>query len=196
MLHHGLAPSRVRSAGSCGPLRSEKPRLCETGKGRSTGMRLLPSSRDVEEAPAVDPEIRATELFDEAEAYWRAAVELEKAGLSDAFAALPVRNLYYHSIDLYLKSFLCARGLLQRDLDGRFRNDFRRMRRQCQKRGLVLEKPYSETLEYFVVTPLPLRLKFSATGFYRVPTVRALDELCQVLRDRVAPSPLPAISAR
>jgi hypothetical protein len=156
-------------------------------------MRLLSSSRRVDEAQAVDPEVRAGELFDEAEAYWRAAVELEKVALSGPLASLPVRNLYYHSIDLYLKSFLCSRGLLPSDLDGRFRNDFRRMRRQCQKRGLLLEKPYSETLEYFVVTPLPLRLKFSATGFYRVPTVRALDELCQVLRDRVSPALLPAI---
>jgi len=154
-------------------------------------MRLPSPSRRTEQTRAVDPELRAVELFEEAEAYWRAGVELERGRLSGAFASQPVRNLYYHSIDLYLKSFLCSRGLLPGDLEGKFRNDFRRMRKQCQKRGLLLEKPYSETLEYFVVTPLPLRLRFSATGFYRVPTVRALDDLCRVLRDRVS-SAIPA----
>lgn len=149
-------------------------------------MRLLLSSRRAEQAQAVDSELRAADLFEEAEAYWRAGVELERIDLPGPLAPLPVRNLYYHSIDLYLKSFLCSRGLSPSDLDGKFRNNFRRMRKQCQKRGLVLEKPYSETLEYFVVTPLSLRLRFSATGFYKVPTIQALDELCQVLRERVS----------
>ncbi len=158
-------------------------------------LRLFPPRGLPEQDGLQDPLARARNLFDEAEAYWHSSVELEKAALQGQFSSQPIRNLYHHAIGLYLRAFLSSEGFSLADLEGKFKNDFRRIRKQCEKSGLYFEKPYSETIEYFVRTPLPLRLKYSASGYYAVPTVRALDDLCQMLRLRIADRLSPARSA-
>ena len=45
-------------------------------------------------------------LFNTAEAYWLSASKLAAAEVRHGFADLPVRTLYYHAIELYLKALL------------------------------------------------------------------------------------------
>jgi hypothetical protein len=45
-------------------------------------------------------------LFNTAEAFWKSAVALEKAKVKVGHAESPVRTLYYHAIELYLKALL------------------------------------------------------------------------------------------
>lgn len=45
-------------------------------------------------------------LFNTAEAYWKSAVVLEKAKVKAGHYHSPIRTLYYHAIELYLKALL------------------------------------------------------------------------------------------
>jgi hypothetical protein len=49
-------------------------------------------------------------LFNTANSYWKAAVALQKAKLKTRHSDDPVWFLYYHAIELYLKSFLRMHG--------------------------------------------------------------------------------------
>jgi len=45
-------------------------------------------------------------LFHTAESYWRSAVALREAKVRATHPDNPIRLLYYHAIELYLKAFL------------------------------------------------------------------------------------------
>ena len=128
----------------------------------------------------------ASDLFDQAEAYRQSAAALQSAALENYLSSLPVRNLYYTSIELYLKAFLRAHGHSIDELEGKFRQDFRRMRKRCIGLGLVMTAAQDATLEYFVRTPASVRLKFSSTRYYSAPAIDDLDNLCQTLRSHTS----------
>jgi len=128
----------------------------------------------------------ASDLFDQAEAYRQSAAALQSASLDNYLSSLPVRNLYYTSIELYLKAFLRAHGHSIDELEGKFRQDFRRMRKRCRSLGLVMTAAQDATLEYFVRTPASVRTKFSSTRYYSAPAIDQLDDLCQSLRSDIS----------
>ena len=130
--------------------------------------------------------IAASDLFDQAETYRQSAETLQSAGLDHYLSSLPVRNLYYTSIELYLKAFLRGHKHSIDELESKFRGDFRRMRKRCRSLGLVLTDAQDATLEYFVRTPASVRAKFSSTRYYSAPEIDELDELCQSLRSSIS----------
>ena len=129
--------------------------------------------------------LSASDLFDQAEAYWLSAVALDAADVQTELASQPVRNLYYVAIELYLKAYLRLHGHTLDELDGKFRNDFRRIRRRCEAFGLKFAGSDKRTLEYFIHTPIYVRTKFSTTHYYSAPTLSALNDLCCSLHQRV-----------
>jgi len=130
--------------------------------------------------------IAASDLFDQAETYRQSAETLHSAGLNHYLSSLPIRNLYYTSIELYLKAFLRAHGHSIDELEGKFRQDFRRMRKRCRSLGLVMTGAQDATLEYFVSTPASVRMKFSSTRYYSAPAIDELDDLCRTLRTYIS----------
>jgi hypothetical protein len=130
--------------------------------------------------------LAASDLFDQAEAYRQSAATLQSAGLDHYLSPLPVRNLYYTSIELYLKAHLRAHGHSIDELEGKYRRDFRRMRKRCISLGLVVTPAQDATLEYFVRTPASVRTKFSSTQYYSAPEINELDDLCQTLRSHIS----------
>jgi hypothetical protein len=128
----------------------------------------------------------ASGLFDQAEAYWNAALALQKANLQFDFSLLPVLNLYSHAIALYLKCFLRIHGHPLEELEGKFKNDFRRMKKRAEAYGLRFAGTDKSAIEYYIHTPAAVRLKYSATPYYAAPTVEDLNGLCDTLRKRIA----------
>jgi hypothetical protein len=55
-------------------------------------------------------------LFNTAESYWRSAGALYEAQVKASHPLSPVRFLYYHAIELYLKAFLRGNGHSAREL--------------------------------------------------------------------------------
>jgi hypothetical protein len=127
----------------------------------------------------------ASDLFDQAEAYWLSAVALDATDVQSELASQPVRHLYYVAIELYLKAYLRLHGHTLDELDGKFRNDFRRIRRRCEAFGLKFAGSDKRTLEYFIHTPVCVRTKFSTTHYYSAPALSALNDLCCSLHERI-----------
>jgi hypothetical protein len=128
----------------------------------------------------------ATELFDQAEAYRRSANALQSAGVRSDFSALPIFNLYAHAIELYLKAFLHSHGHPLEELDGKYRHDFRRIKKRAESYGLKFAGSDKVAMEYFIRTPLAIRLKYSPTPYYSVPTPDQLEGLCRTLRNHIS----------
>lgn len=127
----------------------------------------------------------AAELFEQAEVYRRAAATLQGSDIRSHYSALPIRNLYAHAIELYLKSILRSHGHTLEELGGKYRNDFRRIKKRAEAYGLRFIGPDKIAIEYFVRTPLSVRLKYSSTLYYSVPAVSELDGLCQTLKNYI-----------
>jgi hypothetical protein len=128
----------------------------------------------------------ASDLFDQAEAYWLSAVALESAKVKSDLSSQPVRALYYRAVELYLKAYLRIHGHSLDELEGKFQRDFRRIRKRCESLGLEFADRDAATIEYFVQTPLSIRAKYSTTSYYSAPVPEALNGLCRTLRERVA----------
>lgn len=128
----------------------------------------------------------AYDMFDQAEAYRHSTAALQKADLRSDFAFLPIFNLYSHAIALYLKAYLHANGHSLDELESKYRNDFRRMKKRAEAYGLRFAGSDKAAIEYYIRTPLAVRLKYSATPYYSPPTVDELDGLCDTLRENVS----------
>src|SRR3954468_3393419 len=75
-------------------------------------------------------------LFNVAEAYRLSAIELEKAKVQSGHAHSPVRFLYYHALELYLKALLRQKHSIQVVRDG-FGHNTCRLANEAEKLGLV-----------------------------------------------------------
>ena len=85
------------------------------------------------------PAATATGWFIHAEAYVQAAMTLHHAGRHDGRAENPIRFLYYHAIELTLKSYLIHSGLTAEDLKKRgMGHQVITLGEKCVEYGLLL----------------------------------------------------------
>jgi hypothetical protein len=122
-------------------------------------------------------------LFNTAEAYWRAAQALAAAKVRGGFADSPVRTLYYHAIELYLKALLRQHYNVD-DLQNKFRHNIKRMRAKAEKHGLCLMDEDREVLALMKGDVL-IRSRYIRTGFGTFSTIEGLDRTCKSLREGV-----------
>jgi len=125
-------------------------------------------------------------LFNFAESYWKAAKALDSAKLKSTHPNAPVSFLYYHAIELYLKSLLRFHGHTIADLAGRkFGHSTRKLRKRAEQLGLVLDDEDKEVLSMMASTDAVIRSRYLQTGFFNCPAPEALDRTCVSLRDTV-----------
>ena len=122
-------------------------------------------------------------LFNYAEAYWRGAQALAAKNLKGGHADSPVRTLYYHAIELYLKALLRQHYSVD-DLQNKFRHSIKRMRAKAERNGLCLMDEDREVLALMKGDVL-IRARYIRTGFFTFPTLEALDRTCKSLRESV-----------
>ena len=127
----------------------------------------------------------ACDLFDQAEAYRSSAAALQKAEVLSVFSFVPIVNLYSHAVALYLKAYLHLHGHPLEELDGKYRNDFRRMKKRAEAYGLRVAGADKAAMEYYLRTPAAVRLKYLATPYYSPPSADELDALCGTLSEHV-----------
>lgn len=72
-------------------------------------------------------------LFNYADAYWKAAKTLAASKVTGGHADSPVRTLYYHAIELYLKALLRQHYNVD-DLQNKFRHSIKRMRAKAERK--------------------------------------------------------------
>jgi hypothetical protein len=120
-------------------------------------------------------------LFNTAEAYWMSAEALEAAKVKVGHANHPLRFLYYHAIELYLKALLRQRHSVQK-LESRFRHDVKRMRKGAEALGLSITDEDRQVFDKLRDPDVRLETRYIRTGPKAWPTLEELDRTCKRLR--------------
>ena len=123
-------------------------------------------------------------LFNYAEAYRQAAQDLAKLKRRGGFTDTPIRTLYAHGIELYLKALLKQHYSVD-DLKDKFGHSIRKLRAKAEKHGLTITKEDRKTLAKLKDNVL-LRLRYIRTGPAWYPEVKELEATSNNLRDAVA----------
>lgn len=125
-------------------------------------------------------------LFNFAESYWAAARTLDDKKLKSTHPDSPVSFLYYHAIELYLKSFLRFHGHTVAELASRkFGHSSRRLKKRAEQLGLTFDDEDAEVLRLMSKTDAVIRSRYLRTGFFRWPAPEALDRTCRNLRTSI-----------
>ena len=133
-----------------------------------------------------DERSRPVGFFNVAESYWRAAVALENAKLKSTHPGSPISFLYYHAIELYLKSFLRMHGHSAHELRGRhFGHRTCCLSERAGALGLYFDDEDLEVFSLMSTTDAVIRSRYIQTGYFHWPTTKALDRTCKSLRRSV-----------
>jgi len=133
-----------------------------------------------------DEEMRANPmgLFNTACSYHVAARELDKLNLRTTHREMPVYLLYFHSIELFLKSLLRTKYSVATLKARTFGHDIPVLAAKAKEMGLIIPKADMASL-----TLSDLEIVFGAryirTGFNRLPKTEHLLAICGRLRKRI-----------
>jgi hypothetical protein len=135
-----------------------------------------------------DEENRSTPLgyFNFADSYWRAAQHLHGTALKSTHPESPVRFLYYHAIEIYLKSFLRFNGISAKELRGRkFGHRICCLSEKAAALGMILQDENKEVISLIATTDALIRSRYLQTGYFSWPSVDALDRTCNSFRTSI-----------
>lgn len=105
-------------------------------------------------------------------------------GLQATHPEAPPTFLYYHAIELYLKSFLRFHGVSATRLQ-RIGHDYKRLLSRASNHGLVLGELENEVLNT-LDGEIWSRSRYLEIGTLRAPSLHALCETSKSLRQKVA----------
>ena len=125
-------------------------------------------------------------LYNYACSYHQAARALRKMKFPTTHPGSPVSFLYFHAIELFLKSFLRLHGHTTEELSSRkFGHDYGRMRDRAVELGLDLMDEDCVVLDHLEHTDVVIRARYLKTGYYEEPTLKALERTAKSLRESV-----------
>jgi HEPN domain-containing protein len=117
--------------------------------------------------------------------YHVAADLIADQGLRATHPEAPAAFLYYHAIELYLKSVLRLHGVSAKKLQ-KIGHDFRKLRSRAEQFGLDLQGDDSEILKLMADGDVWSRARYLETGSIRVPTLPGLRRASSTLREWAA----------
>jgi HEPN domain-containing protein len=123
-------------------------------------------------------------LFNLAEAFWRAAHTLANAKVEGGHADSPVRTLYYHAIELYLKALLRQHYNVD-DLKHKFGHRFSRLAAEAEAHGLTFDDEDRDVLALMADSDVIMRARYIRTGAGTFHTLEGLELTCKRLRETV-----------
>lgn len=131
-----------------------------------------------------DERTNAMGLLSFAHSYWEAAVVLQNATRKAIHPDAPRDYLYYHAIELYLKSFLRLKGTTVRELE-RMGHRTGVLYTKAIAAGLSDDPTNAEVIGFIRTNYMPSR--YILTGFFTRPHPNELWGVCSVLHDEVEP---------
>ena len=123
-------------------------------------------------------------LFNTAEAWRLSALALQSAKVPSGHAEQPVRYLYFHALELYLKALLRQKYSVDA-LEKKFRHKTKRIVQEVQALGLVIEDQDAALLSLMGDTDIVIESRYIKTGKKTWPTLDALERASKNIRDRV-----------
>jgi hypothetical protein len=137
-------------------------------------------------APDEDEDERTTALglFNTAEAYQLSAMALQRAEVRHGHANNPVRLLYYHALELYLKALLRQTHSVNA-LRRRFSHSIALLLREAEALGLAVTDEDREVLALIAGSDAMIEARYIKTGSKTLATLEALNRTCGSIREGV-----------
>ena len=123
-------------------------------------------------------------LFNTAEAYRLSARALQAAKVRHGNADKPLRFLYYHALELYLKALLREKHSMA-TVRNKFGHQIKLLVREAETLGLVVGEIDRFVLALIDDTDAMIDSRYIRTGTKRVAALEALDGTCKRIRDGV-----------
>jgi HEPN domain-containing protein len=127
---------------------------------------------------------RPIAYFNFAETYCTAAKALRKSKAKATHKDSPIRFLYYHAIELYLKAHLRACNIHPYDMRTKFGHDVGKLSKKSGELGLHFDDEDMEIFELMSKTDAVIRSRYILTGPFSWPDISA-NRLCVSLRRTV-----------
>jgi HEPN domain-containing protein len=141
-------------------------------------------NRSPEELKDEDDRTNSMGLFNTAEAYRLSAVALEKTKVKIGRADSPIRFLYYHAIELYLKALLRQKHSVE-TIRIKFGHNTDRLVKEAEKLGLSVMDEDCEVFSIMGDTDAVIETRYIRTGAKTWPTFGALSRTCKSIRESV-----------
>jgi hypothetical protein len=124
-------------------------------------------------------------IFNTAISYWKAADALEGLALKTPRNHAPIRFLYFHALELYLKAYLRAHGYTVKRLE-EIGHSFKKMTNHALVSGLNLVEDDIRVLNAIGKSDMAIRARYIRTGAVIgwLPT-KVLDATCRRLNEKV-----------
>jgi hypothetical protein len=145
----------------------------------------VPRKKTEEEVSEEEARVTPMGIFHYALSYRKAAATLKDVLLKTPHNDSPVRFLYYHAIELYLKALLRMHGHTVRDLSQNFGHRTAKLIRRAVELGLVLTEQDKVLLDWIGKTDEVIRSRYFKQGFRRLPEREELERLCANLHSNV-----------
>jgi hypothetical protein len=123
-------------------------------------------------------------LFNYADAYRMSGEALMAAKIETAHAESPVRFLYYHAIELFLKAFLREHDHSIAELET-FGHRISKLTARAAELGLTFSDRDREVLDLMGEPDVVMRSRYIQTGCFTWPRVEALSDACENIRQDV-----------
>src|SRR6516164_7697601 len=123
-------------------------------------------------------------LFNTAEAYRLSAMALPALKVDSGFREMPVRFLYYHALELYLKALLRQKHSIAAARNS-FGHQIKLLVREAETLGLVVGEIDRYVLALIDDTDAIIDSRYIRTGTKRVAALEALDGTSKRIRDGV-----------
>ncbi len=132
-----------------------------------------------------EPHNSAIALFNYAHSYAQSAVTLEQNETAATHWNAPVYFLYFHAIELYLKSFLVRLGHDLEALRKTHGHQVRPMAVQCQRQGLQLSLDAEQAISLMADTDSVISARYIRLGNHTRLPFSVYYELCSSLHDQI-----------
>ncbi len=129
----------------------------------------------------------AVGLFNYAHSYAASAIELENTRVDATHPDAVVYYLYFHAIELYLKSFLLAHGNDIEYLREKYGHNVLKLANASKDLGLTLEDVDEAVIDSMKQTDNVISTRYLRTGSHTLPTLNALQETCYRMHEQICP---------
>ena len=121
-------------------------------------------------------------LFNYAHSYWASASVLQSARVMATHPDAPVYYLYFHAVELFLKSYLRLKGCSTADIKS-LGHDINKLAKKAGECGLELEDGDRGTIG--MIKPNYLTTRYIKVGYHCRPHLDALWNLCSFMFDKI-----------
>jgi len=126
-------------------------------------------------------------FFNYAHSYCKSAIALHEADVKATHPDGPVYYLFYHSIELYLKSYLLANGISSDDLAKRFGHRTRKLANKAKEFGLVLTEVDELVVTQMAKSDNVISSRYLRLGTHQLLPIVVYHETCFRLHEAIGP---------